>query len=197
MGKRRLEKALANHKSNIDAEIKWRPFQLDASLPRGTGYNKMEMYQQKFGADRIRSMIPYMRKVGKEVGIDFSYGGSIGNTFDSHRFIWQAREVGGSDLQDKMVDALFEAYFENEQSLGDPKVLEESANTAGMPADITTKLLQDDTLGAAAVEQERTAFRSKWNCTGVPLFIVDGKYPLSGAQPAEAFDEIFDEILES
>jgi len=196
VGKRRLEQALANHESTIDAEIKWRPFQLDASLPKGTGYNKMEMYAQKFGADRIRSMIPYMQKVGKEIGIDFSYGGNIGNTFDSHRFIWQAREVGGSDLQDKMVDALFQAYFENEQSLGDPTVLEACANKAGMPAEITKQLLADDTLGAASVEQERRAFRSKWNCTGVPLFIVDNKYPLSGAQPAEAFAEVFEEILD-
>jgi len=197
VGKKRLEAALARYESTIDAQVFWRPFQLNDSLPRGKGLNKMEMYAQKFGADRIRSMIPYMQGVGKEVGIDFSYGGFIGNTLDSHRFIWQARKTGGGELQNKMVDALFAAYFEHEQSLGDASVLRDCAKQAGMPLQTTNMLLEDETVGQAEVEKERREFRSKWNCTGVPLFIVDGKYPLSGAQPPEAFCEVFETLLES
>lgn len=197
MGKRRLETALARHSDKLDADVRWRPFQLNDGLPKGKGVNKMEMYSQKFGADRIRSMIPHMKQVGDEVGINFSYGGFIGNTLDSHRFIWKAREIGGTELQDKMVEAFFAAYFEQEKSLGDPEVLESCADAAGMPKEVTRALLDDETIGKAEVEKERKEFGRKWNCRGVPLFVVDGKYPLSGAQPPEAFDEIFEEILEN
>jgi len=191
-----LEQALAKHADRLQVDIIWRPFQLDASLPHGRGKNKLQAYEEKFGADRVKSMVPYMAQVGKEVGINFSYGGFIGNTFDSHRFIWQARQTGGSALQDKMVEALFKAYFENEQSMGDPDVLRDCAKTAGLPAREVESLLSNPSLGAAEVEKERQHFRRQWNCTGVPLFVVDGRFPLSGAQPAEAFDVVFEDILE-
>jgi len=191
-----LETALARHADAIEADVRWRPFQLNDGLPKGKGLNKMEMYERKFGPERIRAMLPQMKRVGDEVGIQFSYGGFIGNTLDSHRFIWMAREIGGGDLQDKLVEALFAAYFENEQSLGEPAVLEACANKAGMPKDTTALLLRDDTVGKEQVEKERREFGTKWNCRGVPLFVIDGKYPLSGAQPPEAFDEVFQDLLE-
>ena len=197
VGKRRLETALLRQSDKLEVDVRWRPFQLNDGLPKGKGVNKMEMYEQKFGADRIRAMIPRMKEVGQEVGINFSYGGYIGNTLDSHRFIWKARELGGKDLQDKMVEALFAAYFEQEKSLGDPDVLKECADAAGMPKEVTKSLLEDETIGKVEVEKERREFGRKWNCRGVPLFVVDGKYPLSGAQPPEAFDDIFEEILDN
>lgn len=198
MGKRRLETALAriDKNANYEIDVRWRPFQLNDGLPKGKGVNKMEMYDQKFGADKIAAMIPRMKQVGAECGIDFSYGGNIGNTFDSHRFIWKAREVGGSDLQDKMVEALFEAYFEKEQSLGDTGVLEACANKAGVPTEVTQALLDDETMGKAEVEKELNEMRTKWNCRGVPLFVIDNQYQLSGAQPPEEFEAIFQEILD-
>merc|ERR1712176_432830 len=138
-----------------------------------------------------------MQSVGDECGIQFSYGGNIGNTFDSHRFIWKARDIssGDGELQNKMVDALFAAYFENEQSLSDHAVLRACAATAGMDSETTESLLNDETIGKDEVRKELIEFRSKWNCSGVPLFIVNGQYPLSGAQPPEAFCEIFDTVL--
>merc|ERR1712176_447227 len=81
----------------------------------------LEAYTEKFGPQMVERMVPNMKKVGKEHGINFSYGGYVGNTFDSHRFIWQSRETGGSAMQDKMVEALFAAYFEEEKSMGDPR----------------------------------------------------------------------------
>jgi predicted DsbA family dithiol-disulfide isomerase len=196
VGKRRLETALARNQGAIEADVRWRPFQLNDGLPKGKGMDKMEMYSQLYGEEKIKAMVPYMKQVGEEVGIDFSYGGFIGNTFDSHRFIWKAREIGGSELQNKMVDALFAAYFENEESVGDPEVLEACADKAGMPKEATEALLKDESLGKSEVEKERKEFLTKWNCRGVPLFVIDGKYPLSGAQPPEAFDEIFEELLD-
>ena len=154
----------------------------------------MQYYQDRFGAQRVQSMIPQMKQVGASVGIQFDYGGSIGNTLDSHRFLWKAREVGGSELQDKMVESLFSAYFENAKSLGEPEVLKECAERAGMPADVVEELLADPSVGKQEVKAEEHEFRSKWNCRGVPLFVVDNKYTLSGAQPPEEFLAIFEEL---
>jgi predicted DsbA family dithiol-disulfide isomerase len=149
----------------------------------------MQYYNDRFGDRKVEQMILNMKKVGQEEGIQFSYGGGVGNTLDSHRLIWKARQEGGSHLQDKVVNELFSAYFENEQSLGETTVLKECANKAGMDA---AAIFQDESIGQSEVEAEMTEFASRWNCRGVPLFIVDGKYPLSGAQPKEAFLEVFD-----
>mmetsp|Transcript_1791 Transcript_1791/g.2725 ORF Transcript_1791/g.2725 Transcript_1791/m.2725 type:complete len:142 (+) Transcript_1791:427-852(+) len=139
-------------------------------------------------------MIPYMKQVGKSEDINFSYGGTIGNTFDSHRLIWKAREEGGAALQDRMVESLFKAYFEEEKSLGDTKVLKECAKRAGMSMDIAEALLANDNMGGAEVKQEMHEGRSKWKCQGVPLFVIDNKFTLTGAQPPEEFLSIFQRL---
>ena len=179
----------------IDVDVYWRPFQLNSHLPFGDGVNKMEMYQEKFGSERIRSMIPYMKQVGTECGINFSYGGNIGNTFDSHRLIWKSRTTGGSTLQNSIVEELFKAYFEREQSLGSHDVLQQCAIQAGMSPDIVQEVLESN-IGKNEVLQEKNDFAKKYNCRGVPLFIIEDKYPLSGAQPPEAFIEIFQELVD-
>jgi predicted DsbA family dithiol-disulfide isomerase len=142
-------------------------------------------------------MIDNMKEIGEEVGISFSYGGSIGNSFDSHRLIWKAREEGGSKLQNQMVDAIFQAYFEEEKSLGVTSVLVDCAKNAGMEPSVVSDLLspQGISIGRNEVEQELREFAMKWNCSGVPLFIVGGKYPLSGAQPVAAFEKVFEKIV--
>ena len=87
--------------------MRWRPYELDPSLPRGRGHDKTDHYSKKFGPEAVSSMIPRMRAVAREHGIEMEYGGHVGNTFDSHRLIWAAREEGGSALQDKVVEELF------------------------------------------------------------------------------------------
>lgn len=81
VGKRRLEDAIGKAKSvlpQVEFEINWRPFQLNPSAPEGKGVNKMDMYNEKFGKDRVNAMIPRMIKTGKTHGINFSYGGFTG-----------------------------------------------------------------------------------------------------------------------
>ena len=197
MGKRRLEAAMNDTSPNLNFDVRWRPFQLNPSLPTGEGYNKLQYYKDRFGAQRVEGMIASMKEVGEEHGISFSYGGSVGNSFNSHRLIWKAREEGGSELQDIMVNEIFHAYFEEEKSLGVNTVLEDCARKAGMDSSIISQVLSNESLGKDEVEREMIEFGRKWNCRGVPLFIVDGKYPLSGAQPPSMFLEVFDEIVSS
>lgn len=95
--------------AGVQFDVLWRPFQLNPDAPGGRGVNKMDMYLEKFGKASCDAMIPRMTETGRAVGINFSYGGYTGNTFDSHRLIWKAREEGGSALQDKVVESLFKA----------------------------------------------------------------------------------------
>jgi predicted DsbA family dithiol-disulfide isomerase len=178
--------------ANVEFDIRWRPFQLNADMPPGKGVDKMGYYNSRFGTEKVRSMLPQMIQTGASEGIKFSYGGSIGNTFDSHRLIWKARQEGGSELQDKIVDSIFKAYFEEEKSLGELSVLEECAKDAGIDA---TALLADTSIGKQEVSQEMKEFRTKYQCNGVPFFIIDGKHTMSGAQPPEEFVAVFEELV--
>lgn len=193
VGKRRMESAIQRASSNtkfdgVSFDVQWKPYQLDASLPR-EGKDKLTSYKQKFGEEKIASMIPYMKQVGDDCGIKFSYGGKIGNTFDSHRLIWKARQQGGSALQNTVVENLFRAYFEEEKNVGDSSVLLKCAQDSGVSA------LEDEEEGERETQEEITSFQRKYRISGVPFFIIDGKHSLSGAQGPEAFTSIFEELV--
>mmetsp|Transcript_52019 Transcript_52019/g.77086 ORF Transcript_52019/g.77086 Transcript_52019/m.77086 type:complete len:154 (+) Transcript_52019:376-837(+) len=153
----------------------------------------MSYYNSRFGEQKVNSIIPQMKQVGQSEGIDFSYGGYIGNTFNSHRLIWKAREEGGSELQDKVVESIFKAYFEEEKSLGENSVLKACAERAGM--DATSLLAEESMIGKEETKREMNEFRNKYRCTGVPFFVVDEKYALSGAQPPEQILSVFQELV--
>ena len=189
-------KKCAEEPPKLAFDVRWRPFQLNPSLPKGRGLDKMQYYYDRFGMPRVDGMIQQMKAVGRDVGIDFSYGGSVGNTSDSHRLIWYAREKGGSELQDCMVEELFRAYFTQEKSLGEREVLAECAANAGL-LDASEILGEGGSVGLEEVQQELVAYARRWDCRGVPMFVIDDRYPLNGAQPPEAFLEIFEDIEES
>lgn len=175
-------------------DVRWRPFELNSDLPKGKGHNKMEYYNSKFGPDMVRTMIPKMRTVAREYDIELEYDGYVGNTFDSHRLIWKAREVGGSELQDKVVSRLFRAYFEENKSLGELSVLEECAKDAGLDEQILHDFMSNANLGTSEVRQEMQEYGRAFQCTGVPMFIVDGTVKLSGAQEPDTIVRVFESL---
>jgi len=145
----------------------------------------------------VRSMIPKMKATAMEHGIRMEYGGYVGNTFDSHRLIWKAREVGGSELQDKVIEQLFHAYFVDNESLGERAVLEGCAARAGLPSQSSMgDFLADDSdkSGTEEVQREMQDYGRAYQCTGVPMFIVDGKAKLNGAQEPDAFLRVFGQL---
>lgn len=137
-------------------------------------------------------MIPQMKAVAEEYGIQMEYGGYVGNTLDSHRLIWKAYEVGGSELQDKVVEQLMKAYFEESKSLGEQTVLEECASKAGYEQ--SHDFLSNSQLGTEEVRSEMQEYGRAHQCSGVPMFIVDGKVKLSGAQEPDAFLRVFGKL---
>lgn len=197
-----------SNSNSVDFDVTWRPFQLNPTAPKGKGVNKMEMYRSKFGRERMEQMLPYMKETGRQEGIAFSYGGHTGNTLDSHRLIWKAKIMGGSKLQDRVVESLFEAYFEEEQSMGEVSVLVDCAVRAGMTttdnnmATMTTEgdvmefLMDANQEGRNETVSEMNQYKHLYGVSGVPFFIFnDGEYTLSGGQPPEEFLAVFRKLM--
>jgi predicted DsbA family dithiol-disulfide isomerase len=153
----------------------------------------MEYYYEKFGRQNVEGMIPRMKATASEHGIEMSYGGTVGNTFDSHRLIWLAREVGGSEMQDKVVERLFKAYFEENKSIETKEILQDCADEAGL-GEKCKQLLDNDHMGREEVEREKQEYGRTFQCTGVPMFIIDGQYVLNGAQEDSTFLRVFSRL---
>lgn len=103
--------------------------------------------------------------------------------------------MGGSELQDKVVERLFRAYFEENQSLGEQSVLQMCAKEAGLSGDDIDDFLSNNNsnseLGTREVKQEMKDYGRAYQCSGVPMFIIDGRVTLSGAQEPDAFLRVF------
>jgi len=186
IGKKRFEKAVSKlDASKVNVEVNWRPFFLDASLP-SPGKSKLEHYKKKFGEQRTAQMLPHMAEVGRGDGINFSYGGKIGNTMNSHRLIEWSKKKG---KQDEVVMALFEAYFEKEKDISDLSVLLDCAVKAALNRDEAKKFLESDELSDVVRKEVAEAYEK--DVTGVPNFTFDGKYSLSGGQDPAVFLNVF------
>jgi predicted DsbA family dithiol-disulfide isomerase len=184
IGKKRLEKALGDIDGKVEIETRWRPFQLDPTLPK-EGRDRTEYLVQKFGsAERVRQSHSAIAKAGADEGIAFDFDAiSVApNTLDAHRLVrWAA--TAGAGVQEALVETLFRMYFTEGRNVGDPLVLVEAAERSGMDAAIAETLLHGDADRAAVTEEIATAQRM--GVTGVPCFILDGRFAMMGAHPPE------------
>lgn len=169
--------------------MRWRPFLLNPGAP-AEGVDKLTMYNEKFGAARVASMVPMMTQRFAEVGLKYSLGGRTGSTLNSHRLAAHALKSGGEDMQGRFMEEMMVSYFSEEKFVNDRSVLLAAAEKAQVPG--AAAVLDDPNALLAEVKAELKAFGR--GVSGVPHFIVDGRFPLGGAQPAEVFDEIFEGI---
>lgn len=139
-------------------------------------------------------MFERLTQIGKDAGIDFKYGGKTGNTRNSHRLV-QLGKTKSPAMQTKVVEALFAAYFENEQDITSIDVLKAAGVKAGLPESEVTKWLASDK-GGKEVDAEVLAAQRQ-QITGVPNFTVNGKYEVGGAQDAAVFLSLFERIKAS
>jgi predicted DsbA family dithiol-disulfide isomerase len=175
IGKRRLEKALTAVKGEIQAEIRWLPFQLNPGMPK-EGMPRAEYRKAKFGSlERSRALDARVIAEGKSEGIDFAFDRieRTPNTVAAHRLIALAEK------QEPVVDALFHAYFEEARDIGDPAVLAEIAAKCGV------KGWPDEARDVAELEEEVRGL----GITAVPTFIVERKLRVAGAYPPDSLAE--------
>lgn len=187
IGKRRLERALQLAPQD-DVEIAWRPFQLNPEFPP-EGMDRAAYLRAKFGDDQGGLLYQRLRAAGAPDGIDFQFERiqRTPNTLKPHRLI---RWAATSGRQDAMVEALFRGYFLEGDDLSDDATLVRIAQSAGVDASEAAAYLASDR-DVEAIRQE-DAFARQVGITGVPCFIVDRKFALSGAQPPEALIELFE-----
>jgi predicted DsbA family dithiol-disulfide isomerase len=177
IGKRRLEKALALLDGEVAPQIRWLPFQLNPDMPR-QGVPRADYRRAKFGSiERGRELDARVAAEGKGEGIAFAFDRMqrTPNTVAAHKLIELAQKQG---LAGPVVDALFRAYFEDAEDIGDAAVLERIAAAAGVggwPA-------ESDEKQVAALEESLRGL----GISAVPTFIFDRKSGVSGAQPPES-----------
>jgi predicted DsbA family dithiol-disulfide isomerase len=182
VGKRRLEQALAETEGPV--LVRWRPYQLDPTIPEG-GLDRRAYMKKKFGDDaRLAAVHDRLTMLGAEVGIayDFKAISRSPNTLDAHRLIRWAGGAG-AHVQDKVVERLFHLYFEEGRDIGDRALLVKVARENGMDGEIVTGLLAEDQ-DAEAVRQEIAQAQSL-GVTGVPFFIFASRLGVPGAQGAD------------
>ena len=168
----------------IKTQVTWRPFQLDASIaPEGKPYR--EYMKAKFSgetASRWQQMRDHLEAAAPEAGIHFDFDNIPirPNTLNAHRLL---RWATGQDRVEPMIEALFEAFFANGRDIGDPAVLAELAGSVGLEEQLTADLLAGDADRKQIVEEEQ--FYRDLGVSGVPCYIFNGQFAVSGAQPAE------------
>ncbi|PTW61022.1 putative DsbA family dithiol-disulfide isomerase [Breoghania corrubedonensis] len=180
IGKRRLEEACAL--TGVPVDIRWRPFQLDANLPADGKDRTLYLHEKFGGAERAKAICARISSVGRESGIEFAFDSITRspNTLDCHRLVRWAQHDGA---QDALVERLFAAYFLEGVDLTLRDNLIALAGDVGMDARLVAELLDSDADVAETQAEIETAQRI--GVTGVPCFIIDGKYALMGAQTPE------------
>jgi predicted DsbA family dithiol-disulfide isomerase len=181
LGKRRLEAAIRDSGEGPIA-VRWRPYQLDPSIPAG-GMDRRAYMRAKFKDDaRLQSIHDHLTELGAEVGAAYAFDKikRAPNTLDAHRLIRWA-EVG--DQQNAVVERLFQLYFEQGRDIGDRALLATIAGECGMDAALVAKRLteRDD---IDAVEAE-IAQAQAMGVTGVPFFIFASRLGVPGAQAVD------------
>lgn len=192
IGQKRLDKAIAAA-GDVEVHVRWRPFQLDPTIPP-QGKDRHDYMLAKFGSDeRIREIHARIEPLGDAEGISFAFDAIkvAPNTLDAHRLIRWAG-AAGEDVQNRLVRRLFQLNFEDGVNIGDHTVLVEAAREAGMDAAVVETLLPSD----ADVEAVRTeiATASRMGITGVPCFLLEDKYAVMGAQDADTLTDAIRQV---
>jgi len=182
LGKRRLEAAIRDSGEAESIAVRWRPFQLDPSIPV-EGLDRKAYMKAKFGDDvRLAAIHDRLTEMGEAVGIAYAFDRieRAPNTLDAHRLIrWAA--AGGQ--QDAVVDRLFRLYFEQGRDIGDRQVLLDVARETGMDVEAVEKRLADGD-DVEAVQAE-IAQAQAVGVSGVPFFIFASRFGVPGAQDAD------------
>jgi predicted DsbA family dithiol-disulfide isomerase len=182
LGKRRLEKALTIA-SEVPTVVRWRPYRLDPTIPP-EGIDRKDYIIRKFGSlEAIEPAHERLTAYGKVEGIDYHFERieRSANTIDAHRLIRWAAAAG---RQEAMVERLFAAEFTEGKDVGSIPVLAALAGEVGLDAEAIARRLASDEDRAEVIAEVENATRI--GVTGVPCFILDGRYAVMGAHPAES-----------
>ena len=182
LGKRRFEKGLAAFEQSDDVETVHRSFQLDPSMPKGQPVRARDMLMRKYrmSEPEVVAAQEHLEQLAAVDGLEYHLDSYTGNTMDAHRLVHLGREQG---IQDAVIERLFRGHFTENRSLFDHESLTALGTEAGL-RDL------EELLGGTRYERDVIADHQEAHALGargVPFFVIDGRFGVSGAQSVEVF----------
>lgn len=190
IGDRRLFRAIDAIRAtdpDVEIDVTWHPFQLDPTVP-ADGRPWSEVVENKFGGmERAREMFAHVANAGASDGIPFQFDriATAPNTVRGHGLVLHAQRSGGSPWA--MIEALFSAYFEHGQDIGNIDTLVRIATEAGLDGVDARAAIDSGRFDVDVMQSQREAARL--GIRGVPFVVLDGRYGISGAQPDDVFEQ--------
>lgn len=185
IGKKKFEAALEKFPQKDQVKVEWKSFQLDPTLKTDTSLSTLDYFVKTKGVskEQARQMFSGATQMAREAGIAFNLEESVpANSFMAHRLIQLAKS---KDLGNEIEEALFKAHFEDAKNIDDIKVLVQVATSIGLNAEEVENTLKSDAF-AYEVKQDEMEARNI-GVSGVPFFVFEDKYAVSGAQSSEVF----------
>lgn len=186
IGKRHFEEALKQFPEADKVEIEWKSFQLDPNLPKpASDLNVYAYLAQRKGIsiEQSKAMHKNVVQMAEAAGLDYDFDKTVvANSFDAHRLIQFAKT---KDLGDEAEERLFKAYFTEGKDMCDTSTLLELAKDIGLNETETKEVLNTNAYSAEVKKDIEEA--SQIGVTGVPFFVFNRKYAVSGAQPSTSF----------
>jgi predicted DsbA family dithiol-disulfide isomerase len=190
VGKRRFEAALARFPHRDGVKVHWHSFELDPRAPRVREGDRLGHLAAKYGISReqARAMEGAITEAAESLGLELRLDRARGgNTFDAHRLLHLAETHG---LGDAVKERFLRAHFTDGEPIGDPDVLRRVAVDAGLPPAEVDEVLAGDRYTDAVRADEAQA--RAYGATGVPFFVIDETYGISGAQSPEVFTNVLE-----
>ena len=191
LGKRHLEAALAGFTHADETTVEWRSFELDPRAPRRVEGSLQELIARKYGMTPEQAAAGNARltSLAAQVGLPYRLEEvKVGNSFDAHRLIHLA---GTHDLAPVAKERFLAAYFTEGAAIGEPEVLARLAGDVGLDDAEVRSVLDSDAFAEDVRADERRA--AELGISGVPFFVVDGRWGISGAQPADTILRVLDQ----
>lgn len=185
IGKRNFESALQQFSGQEEVQVEWKSFQLDPTVVSGSGKNVFEYLAERkgFSYDQSVQMHRQVTQTARAAGLDYHFEkAKVANSYDAHRLIQLAKQHG---LGDAAEERLFRAYFIEGHDIGNSDTLVMLGKEIGLDENMVRKMLGNNEYAVSVDSDIREA--AQLGIRGVPFFVFDRKYAVSGAQPPAAF----------
>ncbi len=194
IGKRRFERALDELAGEVEVEYVFRAFQLDPTASPGKSQPVVEAYAKKFGGtETAQRMIDRVTSIAADEGLEFRLDRAWrANTLLAHRLLWLAEQPDSPVAQRDLKERLLQAYFHDGLDIGDPDVLANCAAEVGFDHDVARQFFDSDQgMGEVREDIEQAI---EYGITGVPAFVINGRWSIPGAQDTDTFVNVFRQL---
>lgn len=192
IGKKKFETALEQFPHKDAVEVNWHSFQLDPNLETQPNMSTLDYFVQvkNVSKEQAEEMFSNVEKMAEETGIKMDpYSSVVANSFKAHLLIQLAKEEGKANV---LKEELFKAHFSEAKNIDDQETLLQIAASAGLDREKAKEVLTSEEYAYAVKQDEMQA--QQIGVRGVPFFVFENKYAVSGAQPSETFLEVFEKV---